>query len=85
MVLGVILGLFSFNFYFFHDILDDDVQHINIFPKLGDVQLALGIFICCFLQKPYYFLHSSPQLLDFQRQQTSFDSTLIGVFERFLR
>jgi len=85
MVLGVLLGLFSFTFFFLHDILDNDVQHINAFPKLGDVQLALGIFICCFSQKPYYFFRFFLPFLDFQQQLTSFDSTLIHVFERFLR
>lgn len=85
MVLGVLLGLFSFISFFLHDILDDDVQHINAFPKLGDVQLALGIFICCFPQKSYYFFRYFPPFLDFQRQLTSFYSTLIHVFERFLR
>jgi hypothetical protein len=67
MILGVLLGLFSFTSFFLHDILDDDVQHINVFPKSGDVQLALGIFICCFLQKSYYFFRSFPPLWDFQR------------------
>ncbi len=85
MVLGVLLGLFSFTSFFLHDILDNDVQHMNAFPKLGDVQLALGIFICCFSQKPYYFFRSFLPFLDFQRQLTSFDSTLIHVFERFLK
>jgi hypothetical protein len=65
--------------------LDDDVQHINVFPKLGNVQPALGIFICCFSQKSYYFFRSFPPLLDFQRQLTFFYSTLIHVFEKFLR
>jgi len=67
MVLGVLLGLFSFTSFFLHDILDNDVQHINAFPKLGDVQLAFGIFTRCFSQKPYCFLRYLPPLLDFQQ------------------
>jgi hypothetical protein len=56
MVLGVLFKLFSFNSFFSNDILDDNVQHIN----WGDVQLALGIFIHCFLQKPFFFFFFPP-------------------------
>ncbi len=35
-VLGVLLGSLSFIFLF-HDVLDDDVQHIDALPRLGDV------------------------------------------------
>jgi hypothetical protein len=34
--LGVLLGSLSFIFLF-HDVLDDDVQHIDALPRLGDV------------------------------------------------
>jgi hypothetical protein len=47
-VLGVPLESFSFTSFFFQDILDDDVQHIDVFLRLGDVQVAFGIFIHCF-------------------------------------
>ncbi len=36
-VLGVPLGSFSFIFSFFKEALDDDVQHIDALPRLGDV------------------------------------------------
>jgi hypothetical protein len=47
-VLGVPLESHSFTSSFFQDVLDDDVQHINAFLILGDVQVAFGIFIRCF-------------------------------------
>ncbi len=36
-ILGVPLESFSFTSFFFQDVLDDDVQHINAFLRLGDV------------------------------------------------
>jgi hypothetical protein len=48
-VLGVPLGSLSFtSFFFFQEPLDDDVQHINVFPKLGDVQVTFKILTRCF-------------------------------------
>ncbi len=48
-VLGVPLDSFSFTSSFFQDVLDDDVQHIDAFLRLGDVQMTFGIFIHCFI------------------------------------
>jgi hypothetical protein len=35
-VLNVLLGFFSF-ISFLQEVLDDDVKHIYVFPRLGDV------------------------------------------------
>jgi hypothetical protein len=43
--LGVPLGSFSFISFFFQDVLNDDVQHIDAIPKLGDVHVAFGIHL----------------------------------------
>jgi hypothetical protein len=34
---------------------------------LGDVQVVFGIFIHCFMQRPYYLFHYFPLFLDFHR------------------
>jgi len=64
--------------------LNNDVQHIDALSKVGDVQVAFGIFIR-FMRRPYYLCHFFPPLLDFQRQLTSYYLTLIHVFGRLLR
>jgi hypothetical protein len=33
-----------------------DVQHVDLFARIGDVQVAFGIIIHCFMQWPSYFL-----------------------------
>lgn len=58
-------GPFPLHLFFLQKPLDDDVQHMNAFPKLGDVQVSLKIFTRCFAQKFYYrFCYFLP-LLDF--------------------
>ncbi len=63
--LDVPLGSLSFTFFFLQDVLNNDVQHIDALSKVGDVQVAFGIFIR-FMQRPYYLCHFFPPLLDFQ-------------------
>ncbi len=84
MVLGVPLGSFSITCFFFHDVVNDDVQHIDALLRLGDVQVAFGIVVRCFMQRPYYLPHSFPPFLDFQRHLASFYSTFIRVYGRLL-
>jgi len=64
--------------------LDDDVQHIDAFPRLGDVRVAFEILIHCFIKRFYYYFRSFPPLLDFQCYLTLFDSTFIHVFGKLL-
>jgi hypothetical protein len=70
--------------FLFKNVLDDDVHHINAFPRLGDVQVAFGIFIH-FMQKPYNLFHYFRTLPDFQCQLAPFDLTFIRIFGRLLR
>ncbi len=83
-VLGVPLGSFSFTSFFFQDAFDNVVQHIDVFFKLGDVQVAFGILTPCFTQRPYYLFHFFLPLSDFQHQLTSFDSTFNHIFGKLL-
>ncbi len=59
-VLGVPLRSISFTSSFLLVTLDNDVQHIDAFSKLGDMKVAFEILTCCFAQMPYYFLHFPP-------------------------
>ncbi len=31
-------------------------QHVDLFPRMGDVQITFGILICYFVQHPLYLL-----------------------------
>ncbi len=44
-VLGVLFGLyFPPSSFLQNTTLDEDVCHVNVLPRLGDVQIAFGIF-----------------------------------------
>jgi len=44
-VLGVLLRSLSFISSFLQEALDDDFQHIDVFPKLGDVYLGFSLIV----------------------------------------
>jgi hypothetical protein len=50
-VLGVLLESLYFTSSLSKDALDDEVQHINAFPSLGDVYVTFGILISYFVQR----------------------------------
>jgi hypothetical protein len=54
--LGVPLGISSFTSSFIKNVLLEDVRHVDLSPKMGDVQVGFGIIIHCFVQQPSYFL-----------------------------
>jgi hypothetical protein len=43
-VLGVSFGFASFSSSFLQDVLNEDVCHVEMLPKLGDVEIVFGIF-----------------------------------------
>ncbi len=49
-VLGVPLGILSFTLFFIKDILLEDVQHVDLLPKMGNFQIAFGILTHCLVQ-----------------------------------
>jgi len=51
---------------------------------MGDVQVAFGILIHCFVQRPSYFLQCTPPFSTFIESLTSFDFSLFQMFGRFL-
>jgi hypothetical protein len=42
--------------FFLQGTLDEDVQHVDLFPRLGDVQVAFGIFFRCFVERLSFFV-----------------------------
>jgi len=48
-ILGVLLGTLIFTSSFIKNIMLKDVEYVDFFPKMGDVQMAFGILTCCFV------------------------------------
>jgi hypothetical protein len=60
-VLGIHFGSTSFvSSSFLQAALEKDVHHIEVLPRLGDVQVTFGIFFQCFAQRLSYLLCSFP-------------------------
>jgi hypothetical protein len=57
-----------------------DVQHVDIFPRLGNVQVTFGIIIHCFAQHSLYLLHYTPPSSTFIDSLVSFDFSLFQMF-----
>jgi len=57
---------------------------VDLFPIMGDVQMAFGILTHCFVQCPLYFLQCTPLSSTFIKSFISFDSSLLQMFERLL-
>ncbi len=53
-VLKVPLGTLIFTSSFIKDVLQEDAWHVDLFFKIGDVQVAFGILTRCFVQPPLY-------------------------------
>jgi hypothetical protein len=49
-LLGVPLGISSITSSFIKDAFLEDVRHVDLFFKMGDVQVAFGMLIHCFMQ-----------------------------------
>jgi len=59
-VLGVPLGTSLFISSFIKNVVLKDVRHVNLFPRMGDVQVIFGILIHYFVQQPLYLLQCTP-------------------------
>jgi hypothetical protein len=59
-ILGVPCGYTSLAFSFLQKVLGEDVWHVDVFLKLGDVYVAFGIFSQCFTQRPSFLLCCFP-------------------------
>jgi hypothetical protein len=56
--LGVPLGTITFTSSFIKKTLQKDVRYVDLFPIMGDVQVAFGIITCCFVQRPCIFYNA---------------------------
>jgi hypothetical protein len=78
--LGVLLDISSFTSSFIKDALLEVVRHVDFFSRMGDVQVAFGILIHCFMQCPSYFLWCTPPFSTFTKSFISFDSSFLYMF-----
>jgi hypothetical protein len=78
--LGVPLGTSSFKSSFIQNTLREYVWHVDLFLKLGDVQVTFGILTHCYAQRPLYLLCCTPLYLTFIDSFISFDSSFLQVF-----
>jgi hypothetical protein len=78
-VLGIPLGISSFTSSLIKDVLLEDVRHMDLFFKTGDVQVAFGISSHCFVQRPSYLLGCTPPIPTF-KESILFDSSLFQMF-----
>ncbi len=83
-VLGVSLGTLTFTSSFIKYALLEDVRHVDLLLKMGDVQMAFGILTHCFVQHPLYFLWCTPPSSIFTKSHISFDSYLFQMFGHLL-
>jgi hypothetical protein len=78
--LGVLLSTLTFTSSFIKDALLEDVQPANLLFKMGDVHVAFGIKIHCFMQRPSYILQCTPPSSIFTKSLISFDFSLLQMF-----
>ncbi len=57
---------------------------MDLLFRMGNVQMAFGILICYFVQRPLYFLQCTPPFSTFIKSFISFDSSLHKVFGTLL-
>jgi hypothetical protein len=48
-VMGFPFGFVLFSSFVLQDALDEDVRHVDVFLRLGDVHVAFGILSQCFI------------------------------------
>ncbi len=82
--MGVPLSTSSFTSSFIKDAMLEDVRHVDLFPKMGDVKVAFGILTHYFMQQPSHLLQCTPPFSTFMESFTSFDSSLFQMFGCFL-
>jgi hypothetical protein len=61
-ILGVPLGITSFTSTFIKNVMLEDVRHVNLFPRMGDVQIAFefSLIVLCNNHHISYSAHLLP-------------------------
>ncbi len=75
-VVGVSLGIVTFTSSFIKKVLQEDAQHVDLFPRMDDVHVAFGIQM--------YLLQCTPPFSTFIKSFISFDYSLHKMFWRLL-
>ncbi len=65
---------------FIKNALLKNTRHVDLLLKMGDVHVAFGILICCFVQHPLYFLQCTSPSFTFTKSFISFDFSIFQVF-----
>ncbi len=78
------LGISSFKSSFIKNTLLEDVRHVDLFFRLGDVHVTFGILTHCYAQQPSYQFCFTPPSLTFIDSLISFDSSLFQMFRHLL-
>jgi hypothetical protein len=82
--LWVPLNISSFKSSFIKDTLLEDVCQVDLFLRLGDVQVTFGILTHYYAQQPLYQLCCTPLSPTFIDSIISFDSSLFQMFGHLL-
>jgi len=69
---------------FIENSLLEDLKHVDLLPKIGEIQIIFGILAHLFLQCPSYFLWYIFPILKFKNLFTSFDLSLFRIFEHII-
>jgi hypothetical protein len=69
---------------FIENSLMEDFKHVDLLPKMGEIQIIFGILTHLFLQCPSYFLWYNFPTFKFKNLFTSFDLSLFRIFEHII-
>jgi hypothetical protein len=83
-VLVVLLGTSTLTSSFIKDALLKDVQHVDLLPRMGDVQVAFGILTHYFVQRPSYPLRCILPSSTYIESIISFDFSFLQNFGHLL-
>jgi len=81
--MGVPLSTITFTSSFIKKALHEDVRHVDLLFRMGDVHVAFGILIYYFVQDPSYFLQCTPPSSTFIKSFISFGFSLHKMFGLF--
>ncbi len=76
-ILGVLMGSQDFATHFLDEVLFKDMVHIDDFPFLVNIQVALGILSSCVIRRPSYLTRTMLFFFPFMSLSTSFDKRVM--------
>ncbi len=82
--MGVSLDTLIFISSFIKNVLLEDVRHVDLLFRMGDVKVTFGIVTCYFVQHPSYLLRCIPPFFTFIKFFIFFNSSLLQMYKCFL-